>query len=117
MVLRITKCLITLVIALMIFECVNAAFIQPQQIESAKASFHEKNNNASVFSTILCERAEEEEKSEQERDRFVTIEIADFSQIAIVLSEVHTPVIAITPYEHRFDIQPSLFKRYCVYLI
>jgi hypothetical protein len=112
---KVTSGIIFLVIMLMAFECITAAFIPNERSEPGKTSIHSSSKPSSVFGTYLCERTEE--RYEEERDKFVTIELIDLSRIATLLSFAHTPLNTFTPYEHLFGDQPKLFKMFCVYLI
>jgi hypothetical protein len=114
---KITSGVVFLVIMLMTFECITAAFIPTEQAKEGKTSIHSSSKPSSLFGAYLCERTEEEERSEGERDKFLTIELVDLSRIATFLSFAHTPHHTFAPYEHLFGEQAQLFKMFCVYLI
>ena len=105
-----------MVILIMTFECITAVFAQAESGDVHHTTLRSKSSNTSAFLSIISEKTEEEERSEEERDKFCSIELADFSKIAIFLSKVHTPQVYFVPYKHRFD-QPSLFMLNCVFLI
>jgi hypothetical protein len=114
---KVAKSLVQMVIFIMTFECITAVFAQAESGDIHHTTVQSKSSSTSAFLSIISEKTEEEERSEEERDKFgSSIELADFSKIAIFLSKVHTPQVYFVPYKHRFD-QPSLFMLHCVFLI
>jgi hypothetical protein len=114
--LRLVKCTVHVVILIMTFQCVTAAFATtPGRFSSAK--FHTKAANSSIFSSLFYEKIEEERENEEEKDKFLTIELADLTRIAIVLSHVHTPHHLIQNPDWQFNLKPSFSKLFCIYLI
>ena len=99
----------------MTFECITAVFVQAESGDIHNTTLHSKSSSTSAFLSIVSEKTEEE-RSEEERDKFTSIELADFSKIAIFLSKVHTPQVYFVPYEHS-SVQPSLFMLNCAFLI
>lgn len=112
---KVAKSLIQIVILIMTFECITAVFAQAESGDTHNTTLHTKSSNTSGFLSIVSEKTEEE-RSEEEYDKFTSIELADFSKIAVFLSRVHTPQVYFVPYEHRSH-QPSLFMLNCVFLI
>jgi hypothetical protein len=103
-----------LIIFLIAFQCITPAFASQNEAYILHSTMHNQPNQNSFFSLIF-EKAEEE-RNEEERDRFMMVEIADFSKLSILLSLVHTPHILIQSYEHRYD-RPSMIMLFCAYLI
>jgi hypothetical protein len=116
--LKIAISFVRIVIILMTFECITAAFVvAPGEDSSASLSVHSKQNSSSLLYSFVFEKAEEEERNEEENNRFLAVELADFSQIAFLLSEVHTPQIKTDHYQQVTDHQPELFKLFRVFII
>jgi hypothetical protein len=115
--LRIARNVIRVVIILLIFECVTATFTTAGDT-NRQTSIHQKFGVtiSSLFASIISEK-QGEERAEEERVKCIPVELLDFSQIAIVLSAVHTPHIIVPQFELRFDHHPALFKRHCVFII
>jgi hypothetical protein len=113
----VAKCFVYMVIFLMIFECITAAVIQPEAGNSFFTSIHCKSSIPSLLTSSIFEKTEEEEKGEEERSRFVTIELADLTEITAILSRAHTPNTHHTLFEHWFDHHPSLQTLFCVFVI
>jgi hypothetical protein len=113
--LRIIIGLVRLVIVLITFECITPAFASAYNSGPHEITIHTKAQQGSFLSFIF--EKSEEEKSEEARDKFMLVELIDFSQLATLLSQEHTPHISIIPFEHRFDIKPSMFKLFCVFII
>lgn len=114
--LRVLKGLIQLVILLITFECVTPVFTSFEGNHTRHFSFNSKKTASSALGTIAFEKAEEE-RTEEERDKFFPIVIADFTRIATLLAEVHTPRSHTIVFEDRCDSQPALFKLHRVFLI
>jgi hypothetical protein len=110
---RITESLICLVIMLIASESVSQGLF-PYGIDAHQLSFHSPHSKPSL-SSLLFEKTEE--KTEEDRNQFLTVELADFTQLTVCLSLVHTPSISISSLEQASDTQPPLFKRFCVFKI
>jgi hypothetical protein len=113
----VTISLIRTVLLLITFECITPVFVQPVPPDTGQTTLRAKSDAGSLFASLIFEKMEEEEKNEEERDKFLSIELADFTKIAILLSQVHTPQVPQQRIEHRFDLTPPLFKLFCVFLI
>jgi hypothetical protein len=114
---RIAKNLIRLVLLLITFQCVSPVLAKAESRDSHHFIVSRKSDHSSIFSSVLFEKMEEEEKNEEEKDRFITIELLDFSTITTLLSQAHTPDTHFTLLRDRYDRQPRLFTLFCVYLI
>lgn len=114
--LRIAKSLIRLILFLITFQCVSPILATTESSDFQHSTIQRKSDH-SVFSSVLFEKMEEEEKNEEEKDRFITIELLDFSTITTVLSQAHTPQTHFALVVDRSDHQPALFTLFCVYLI
>jgi hypothetical protein len=114
--LRITRSLIRLILFLITFQCVSPILVTTESAGFHRFTIHRKSDH-SIFSSVLFEKMEEEEKNEEEKDRFISIELLDFSTITTVLSQAHTPPTHFTLVVDRSDHQPALFTLFCVYLI
>lgn len=112
---KVAKSLIRLIIVLMFMECFVAAFATPASLASNSKSITKKSFTALLCSALLAEI--EEEKSEEEADKALTVELADFTKNISFLSRIHTPHQQFMVYEHLDDHQPSLFKLNCVFII
>jgi hypothetical protein len=111
----IAESLICLIILLITSQSVSPALLLPDSIDSLQTNFHSSQSKASLAS-ILFEKTEEEQ-TEEERCKYLTVELADFTRLAVYLSLVHTPNIPFLSLEQHFDTQPPLFKRFCVFII
>ena len=111
-----TRKLIRILILLISFQCISAAFftVQGSGNEVHAAALHSKHQKS--FSMIF-EKAAEEERSEEEGDKFLAIELVDFSKLATLRSLGYTPHINSTPYEQRIAPQHQLFMLHCVFII
>jgi hypothetical protein len=96
-------------------ESVSQGLFLPYGIDAHQISFHSPHSEPSL-SSLLFEKTEEE-KTEEDRSKFLTVELADFTQLAVCLSLVHTPRISFSSLEHASDTQSPLFKRFCVFKI
>jgi hypothetical protein len=94
------------------FQCVAAAFLSEDSHAPDTSGIHAQHHQ-SVFTSFLFEKTAEEE----ERDKFVAIELVDFSQIAVLLAQVYTPHIHHTPFEQRVETDIELFELHCVFRI
>lgn len=121
MLLKTTKYINLLVAVLIAIDLVGAAFTALPVHHVANLSYHSKGASAAAgLAYILFEKKAEEETEKVEggeRAKCMGAELVDFSQIAILLSEIHTPRAHLTPYQHNFSIRPSLFTLHCVFLI
>jgi hypothetical protein len=115
--LRITKSLIRLVLFLIAFQCVSPVLAQVECSDFHHTIIKNKPDHSSVFSSVLFEKMEEEEKNEEEKDRYIAIELLDFSKITSLLSKAHTSNPDFTFSHGQYDRQPALFTLFCVYLI
>ena len=99
-------------IMLISFQCVATAFISDEQTLPLAAGIHCQHHK-SPLASFLFEKTSEEE----ERDNFVSVELNDFSHIAVLLAQVYTPHVNITPFELRVATRPELFELHCTLLI
>jgi hypothetical protein len=117
MLLKLAKIVTCLVILIMTMEWFGAAITACPVDSHQKVSIHSKVAK-SFFASILVQTAEEEtEKSEEERDRFIGVELIDLTRVARLLSISHSPQVHIKPYEQHYDVRPSLFTLHCVFII
>jgi hypothetical protein len=100
----------------MTFQCITAVFATTPA-HSSSAKFHAKAASSSIFSSLFYEKIEEERENEEEKDKFLTVELADLSRIVIVLSHVHTPHHLIQNPDWLFNLKPSFSRLFCIYLI
>lgn len=114
---RIAINLLRLVLLLITIQCVTPVFAKAQSRDYHRIIAEHKSDHTSLFSAVLFEKMEEEKKSEEEKGRFLTIELLDFSTIRTLLSQAHTPDFHISLVLDRFDLQPPLFTLFCVFLI
>jgi hypothetical protein len=115
--LTILKGLVQLVILLITFECVTPIFTVFDGEHASHFSLSSKKPASSLLNTVAFEKAEEE-RGKEERDKFLPIEIADFTRIATLLAEVHTPRSHVISFDYyRCESQPALFKLHHVFLI
>jgi hypothetical protein len=111
---KIARSIIWLVVGIMTFICISAALTSSHNAVNQHDEFAEKEAKSSFLSSIVFEKAEEEsEKTEEERDNVFTVELADLSQITMVLSYIHTPKVEFVPAEHLYDGFPSLLTLLC----
>lgn len=114
--LTILKGLVQLVTLLITFECVTPVFATLDGTCATQVSLSSKKISHSLLNTAAFEKAEEE-PVEEERDKFLPVELADFTRIATLLAKVHCPRAHFVAYEDRFDSHPALFKLYHAFLI
>jgi hypothetical protein len=115
---QISRAIVCLVILIMTCECVSAAVFSSTGSDIGRLAYHAKNTKSSVSTSVLFEKAEvESERGEEERDKVFTIELADLSQIAMVLSHFHSPRVHFIPNEHRQNSHPPLFELFCILII
>jgi hypothetical protein len=112
---KIAESVVCLVILLITTQSVSPAFFLSHKTNSHRIAFHSAEPNSSLES-LLFEKTEEE-NNEDDRAKFVTVEIADFTRLAVYLSQVHTRNKPFVSLELRFDTQPPLFQRICALLI
>jgi hypothetical protein len=112
---RIPDSLLCLVIILIASQSVSPALFLPSGIDSHQLTFHSPHPESSL-SSLLFEKTEEE-KTEEDRSKILTVELADLTQLAVCLSLVHTPRISFLSLEQESHTQPLLFKRFCVFKI
>lgn len=103
-------------ILLISFEFIAPAFSHATPVESEQQACIHSENHKTLFISSLYEKTEEE-RTEEEKEKFISIELADFSQLATLLSQSHTPNAPPQSPEQAFDPQPPLFKLFCVYLL
>jgi hypothetical protein len=117
--LRPTRNIIRVFILLLTFESVNATSCDADNVDAKQTSIHSKHlrSLSSLFSALLSEKREKEERTQEERAKFPGIQLADFGKVAIILPGADTPVFLLPANEPKVHYQPSLFKLFCVYLI
>ena len=70
------------------------------------------------FGLFFPGKAEQKEKSEEEaKDRFFTVELSDFSKLAIQLSKAYSHLVDFTFVKQQDDLQSVLFRLFCVLII
>jgi hypothetical protein len=111
-----TTKLIRILILLIAFQCISTAFfsVVGASNDDHQTALHSKHQKSFA---MIFEKAAEEERAEEEGDKFLAIELADFSKLAILRSLGYTPHINSMPYEQRIAPQHQLFKLHCVYVI
>jgi hypothetical protein len=114
--LRFLKNLVQLVILLITIECVTPVFSSFSSNPQAQISFTSKKDHHSLVGTVSFAKAEEQ-RVEEEHDKFAPVILADFTRIAILLAGEHTPRIHLRSFKNRFISHPALFKLYNVFLI
>jgi hypothetical protein len=112
----IVKNLVRLVILLISVECILPTIIQEQASNSQQHLTIHAQSTKSTFLSLVFEKSEEE-RSEEERDKHVSVELADFTKQAIFLSWTHTPLISFISFERYLDSQPPLFMLFGVFII
>jgi hypothetical protein len=114
---RNTRKLIRILVLLISFQCISAAFFSAEEAgnDTHSVAIHSKHPKSSF--SIIFEKTAEEERAEEEGDKFFAIELTDFSELAHLLSQGYTPQINVTPYEQRIAPQHQLFKLHCVFII
>jgi len=115
MLLKTSKYLIIVVVLLMTIDFVGAAFTAFSIHREGKTNYQSKPSKSSAIAFVLFEK--ETEKNEEEREKFIGVELIDFSQVTILLSKIHTPGVHSPPCEQQFSIRPPLFALHCVFLI
>lgn len=119
MLLKTAKYLNIIIVLLVIMDMVGAVFtILPIRSETY-LSYHSKHSSASGIAFIIFENEakEETEKNEEEREKFIGAELVDFSQVAVLLSDIHTSSVHCVPYEQEILVGSPLFTLHCVFLI
>jgi hypothetical protein len=114
---RIVKNVIRLVIVIMAFECISAALTPVSASGSSKETTLKKPSVASLLSSVFFEKTEEEQKTEEETDEFTTTILVDFSRVAFELSNVHTTNIRDISLIQPFNVERSLFRLFCTFII
>ena len=119
MLLKIAKYLNIFVVLLMTIDLAGAAFTAFPFHSEGKTSYQSKHSNSSGVAFMLFEKEAEEEteKNEEDREKFLGIELVDFSRAAVLLSNIHAQGLLFTPYAQLFSVRPPLFVLHCVYLI
>jgi hypothetical protein len=115
--LQIITNVIRLVIVIMAFECISAAFTPVTPANSIKVSAYKKSSAPSLFTSICFEKAEEEERSEEKSDKLASVILVDFSRVAFELSNVHTTDIPDISLIQPFNVERSLFRLFCTFII
>jgi hypothetical protein len=115
--LGITKNVIRLVILIMAFECISAALTPVTANDTGNAATFKKPSVSSLLSSVVLEKTEEEQKGEEETDKFTTTILVDFSRVAFELSHVHTTNIRDISLLQPFNIERSLFRLFCTFII
>jgi hypothetical protein len=114
---RIAKSLTRLILLLITFECLSPVLAKAESTNTQHSLIKNKPHHSSILAGFIFEKMEEEEKSEEERDKFLAVELADFTRITILLSAIHTPNTHFATMDEGRYYQPSLFQLYCVYII
>jgi len=80
------------------------------------SGYHSQPKKYSLVSVFL-ERCEEEDRSEEERDKHLSIELADFTELLNGLSRVHaTYVSQVSPHAFRVQARSRCYL-HCILLI
>jgi hypothetical protein len=111
------KNVIMLVILVMAFECISAAFLPSEGLNANEACVYKKPSTPSLLASVILEKAEEESKTEEESDKFVAIVLVDFSRVAFELSNIHSHNIPDLSVQQPFNVERPIFKMLCSFLI
>jgi hypothetical protein len=111
------KYIAALISLLIVYQSVGAAVTARPAVTSHVVQIKFKSDD-SVVSALFLEKIEEESKSDEAGpDRMVGLPLVDFREVAMILSDIHTPKVILSPLEERFDSGPDLCTRHCVFLI
>ena len=81
------------------------------------SALHSKQSSGSIASMLLFQKeVDGEGERSRVREDFIGAELIDFSMVAVLLSEIHTPVY-VPPHEERYSSRPPLFQLHCNFII
>ena len=115
---KISVNLIRLLLLLFFSELVSTPFAVAESEFYGSVSIQEsvETHHKLFFSNILLEKAEGE-KSEEEGDKFIGVDLVDFSELLICLLEVHTPHFCNFSSSQSFDASQPRFNLLRTFLI